>query len=507
MKSGRASTLGIVLSVVVLGSSSIMNAQPAAGPLTVQGLDHVVITGARARAMGGTSIANVFDATALFANPAALSRLSALEIRVGGLFENSQQQQDQNWIPTKDLPTLSVLFEGLTGGIKTPDSAGRPVTNPWLNVQRQYDNIGPNWSSTSSKTRPLSFAAALPLAVEGMKVVPAIGISRVIDLGNYYQNNNSMMPYVGQERPFVQWSNSVDTIDINWYQFVRSREGSVYGITPGVSVTFLSGLTVGGSVAVLTGSSDDLEQRVERGHLFVAVSNGKAKNFMLDTAYYSLTKSGTSKYSGTLLTLGLLYQQPIYSIGITVKPAMTLSRTWDRGVIGIDSTKKPFPVRIDSLRSRSYHESGKDDVKFPLAYSVGFVLTPSERWTVAFDYEVRNLSNAEWTSQTNATATHPWVNSSAAWRLGAEYRVSDMLALRGGYHEDVQAFSPDGSAIVDKPASGEIYSLGAGFKFGTVFVDLAYEYSILKFQDIYQSNVNYNTREQHQFMMEVAYRF
>jgi len=496
-----------MLVVVVLGSSSIMNAQPAAGPLTVQGLDHVVITGARARAMGGTSIANIYDATALFANPAALSRLSALEIRVGGLFESSHRQQDQNWIPTKDLPTLSVLFEGLTGGIKTPDSAGRPVTNPWLNVQRQYDNLSPNWNTTSSKTRPLTFATALPLTVSDMKVTPAIGVAQVVDLNNYYQNNNSMAPYMGQERPFTQWSNSVDTIHIKWYQFVRSREGSVYGITPGLSVTFLSGLTIGGSVAVLSGSSDDLEQRVERGHLNVAVSNGKAKNFMLDTAYYYQSKTGTSTYSGTLFTLGLLYQQPMYSIGITVKPAMTLSRTWDRNVMSIDTTRKSFPVRVDSLRSRSYHESGKDDVKFPLAYALGFVLTPSERWTFAFDYEVRNLANVEWTSQSNGVAAHPWVNNSANWRLGAEYRVSDMLALRGGYHEDTQPFSPDGSAIVDKPASGEIYSLGAGLKVGNILVDLAYEYSILKYQDIYQSNVNYNTREQHQFMVEIAYRF
>ncbi|MCX6141944.1 MAG: outer membrane protein transport protein [Ignavibacteriales bacterium] len=504
MKSSRANILGVMLGVVVLSCSSIVSAQPAAGPLDIQGLDHFVITGARARAMGGASIANSSDVTALFANPAALSQLTTLEIRVGGLFENNLRKQDQNWIPTKDLPSLSVLFEGLTGYIKPLDGS---VTNPWDNVQRPYDNIGPNWSTTSSKTRPLTLAAALPLTFEGMKVTPAIGISQVIDLDNYYQNNNSMAPYVGQERPFDQWSNSVDTIHIKWYQFFRSREGSVYGITPGLSVMFLSGLTIGGSVALLSGSSDDLEQRVERGHLNVAVGNGKAKDFLLDTVYYYQTKTGTSTYSGTLLTLGLLYKQPAYSIGITVKPAMTVFRTWDRDVISIDTTNKPFPVRIDSLRSRSYHENGKDDVKFPLAYSVGFVLTPNDRWTFAFDYEIRNLGNVEWTSQTNSTAAHPWANNSANWRLGAEYRVSDMLAVRGGYHEDIQSFAPDGSAIVDKPTSGEIYSLGAGVALGNIFIDLAYEYSILKYQDIYQSNINYSTREQHQFMMEIAYRF
>jgi long-subunit fatty acid transport protein len=226
---------------------------------------------------------------------------------------------------------------------------------------------------------------------------------------------------------------------------------------------------------------------------------------LLDTVYYYQTKSGTSSYSGTLLTFGVLYQQPRYSIGATVKPAMTLSRSWDWDVATIDTTKKPIPVRIDNQARRSYHESGTDNVKFPLAFAVGFALTPTDKWSFAFDYEIRNLANAEWTTQT--TVSRPWVNKSANWRLGAEYRVSDMLALRGGYREDLQSFAPDGSAIVDKPASGEIFSLGAGINAAGILMNVAYEYSVLKYQDIYQSNINYNTRQQHQVMMECAYRF
>ena len=92
-------------------------------------------------------------------------------------------------------------------------------------------------------------------------------------------------------------------------------------------------------------------------------------------------------------------------------------------------------------------------------------------------------------------------------RLGAEYRPSKMLALRGGYRDDIQAFSPDGSAIIDEPARGGIYSFGMGFFIENILIDFAYEYSLLKYSDIYQSNVNYNTREQHHVVMEVAYRF
>jgi opacity protein-like surface antigen len=186
---------------------------------------------------------------------------------------------------------------------------------------------------------------------------------------------------------------------------------------------------------------------------------------------------------------------------------MSLTRTWDREVTSIDTTKKPFPVRIDNLATRSYHENGKDDLSFPWSYSLGMVLKPTDKWTIAFDYEFRHLADVELTSSSNATVSHPWVNTKGTMRLGAEYRASELLSLRGGYREDLQAFSPDGSAIIDEPARGGVYSLGAGIAMGNVIVNLAYEYSLLKYQDIYQSNVNYNTREQHQVMLEVAYRF
>ena len=497
----------VMVSAGVLGIASSLVAQPAAGPLTIQGLDQFTIAGVRSRAMGGTNIAVCNDASSLFSNPAALSLLPSAEIRASGFFQSSSREQTQQWVPLKNLPDISVLFEGLSGTIKTPvDITGTPLS-AWSTLHKQYDAIGPNWNTSSSATQPLSLVGALPLKLADFDIVAGVGISQVINLDHYFKNNNAMTPYLGNERPYGQWSKPLDTLHVKWYQYLRSRDGSVYGVTPGISVNVLPGLTVGGSATLLSGTSDDLEQRVERGNLTFAINQGEAKDYMVDTVYYYQTKKGTSTLTGTTFTIGLLFQQPRYSVGLTVKPPMTLSRSWDRDVTNIDTTRKPIPVRIDDQPRRSFHESGKDDLKFPLAYSIGIMLKPTDKWTVAFDYEVRNLAEAEVTAQSVSTSTRPWVNNKAAMRFGAEYRVSDMLALRSGYREDIQAFSPDGSSIVDNPASGDIYSFGAGFKVGFILIDFAYEYSILKYQDIYQSNANYNTRQQHQVMVECAYRF
>ena len=508
MKSSIARTQHTIV-VALLSTASVMLAQPAAGPLTVQGLDQLSITGVRSRAMGGTGIASAVDASALFSNPAALGEISSLEIRGGGVFGSTARNQTQEWVPMRPVPGLSVLFEGLTGTIKTPDSLGVPglALSAWSSLQKQYDEIRPNWDRSASGGRPLSLVAATPLTVGGMSIVAGIGISEAINLDHYYQNNNSMSPYLGQQRPdpFLITKRN-DTLHVQWYQYARTREGSIYGITPGFSIELLPGLTFGASASFLTGSSDDDERRVERGHINIAVSNGVGTNFMVDTAYYVQLKVGTSTYKGNVFTLGLLVQQERYSIGVAVKPPMTITRSWDRDVTSIDTTKRPFPVRIDSLVRRNYREAGKDELALPFSYALGIVLRPTNRCMIAFDYEVRHLAEAELTSSGNAVSK-PWANSKGAMRLGAEYRASDMLALRGGYREDVQAFSPDGSAIINEPARGGVYSLGVGIGLGNIVFDLAYEYSILKYQDIYQSNVNYSTRQRHQLMMELSYRF
>jgi hypothetical protein len=510
MKSSLAKAETIVIISGLFWSASIMTAQPAASPLDIQGLSQFSIAGVRSLGMGGTSVASALDASALFSNPAALARLSGFEIRSGGLFGSTSRQQTQEWVPMRPIPGLSVLFEGLTGTVKRPDSlgvAGLPL-GAWSTLQSQYDDIRPNWDGKSSGSQPLSLVAAMPFSFAGLDIAAGFGVSQVIGLDQYYQNNNSMTPYLGQQRPdpmLITTRN--DTLHVKWYQYTRKREGSVYGITPGLSVTLLPGLNIGGSATVLTGSSDDIERRVERGHINIAVINGVGQNFMVDTVYFYQTKTGTSTYSGNMFTFGIHFQQEYYAVGVTMKPPMQLTRTWDRDVMSTDTTKKSFPIRIDSLTTRSYHESGKDYLNFPLSYSLGIVLTPTPKWTIAFDYEIRYLADVELTSQTDASPRHPWVNNSGMLRLGAEYRANDMLALRGGYRDDVQAFSPDGSAMVDEPARGGVYSLGAGLALGSILIDVAYEYARLKYQDEYQSNVNFNLQERHQFLLELAYRF
>ncbi len=83
----------ILITIAVLSLASVAFGQPAAAPLTVQGLDQTTVAGVRSRGMGGTGIASLTDATALFLNPAGLGQLSATEIHAGGLFGSTDRSQ------------------------------------------------------------------------------------------------------------------------------------------------------------------------------------------------------------------------------------------------------------------------------------------------------------------------------------------------------------------------------------------------------------------------------
>ena len=505
MTSSVPRSAAVAILVAFLGPASGAFAQPAAAPLGIQGLDRFTVSGVRSRGMGGTATASVNDASALFSNPAGLSRLAGFELRAGGLLGSTKNAQTQVWTPMRPLPGLSVLFEGLTGNVTPPQDTTLP---PWDRLQVPYDNITPNWETSSSSAQMLSLVAAAPFSFEGVDLAAGVGFAQVINLDQYYQNNNSMTPYLGQQRPDPGLiTDPIDTLHVQWYQYVRAREGGVYGITPGVSIAPIPELRLGGSVTFLTGSSDDSEQRVERGHISIEIETSTPQNFLLDTVRYYQQKTGTSKYSGTAFTFGLLFQQKRYGIGFTVRPPMTLTRAWSRQVTSLDTTRNTAPIRVDSLTTRSYAESGEDYVRYPWSYSLGLVLTPTDSWTIAFDYELRQLGDVQWTSTTGTAVAQPWVNTKGMIRLGLEYRASDAVAVRAGFREDLQAFSPDGSAIIGEPARGSVYSVGAGFTVENIMLEAVYEYARLRYEDVYQSNVNYNLMDRHQVLMEIAYRF
>jgi long-chain fatty acid transport protein len=126
--------------------------------------------------------------------------------------------------------------------------------------------------------------------------------------------------------------------------------------------------------------------------------------------------------------------------------------------------------------------------RMPATLGLGLSVTPLPRLTVAFDANwfdwastqeltVELKTNPE-RSQTLPKDWHTRWN----FHLGAEYGVSDALAVRAGVIYDPTP-SPEETLTPDLPDADRMnYAVGAGYKFGAVRADLAYQFVMLSDQ-------------------------
>lgn len=451
-----------------------INAQRVYTPLNLQGMDRFQVLGARSTAMGGAAVAAGSDVADFLTNPASLLNVENLSVKAGGVYNINKYEQTQDWTPNKLYAELSLVFR-----------------NDDTYKIKPFDNIKSDWDNKLTKAEPSLFAAAMPFKINDITITLGLGYAQYINLNHYYQNNNSLNPNIGQMRPEpIPRLLPGDSLKVKWYQNYNKREGSIYGVTPAVNINIFSNFSAAVSLAILNGSTDDYEYRMDRGLFTLRYNNQIA----LEQVNYLLVKNGTSDYKGTMLNIGLLYNDERFSIGGTVKPPFTIKRNWSRTV-----------TTTDSKGTAAVNESGSDEIKYPAMYTLGFAFYPTRNITIGIDYEIRKMEKAEFSNLTD-TNYNTWLSGNVL-KVGAEYAITKYLKLRGGYREDARIFEPEGTALLGEPATASVYSLGFGINYQKILFDFSYQYSTLRYEDTWLSNNNTNKIDRHSFMFEVGYNF
>lgn len=494
-----------ILLFLASGRSQFMEAQGIDQPLTIQRMDNTVFAGVRSRGMGGTGLATGGNATVLFSNPALLAFVPQMDIRLSGGGQQSFYKQVQEWHPNRLYAELSLLFEDRLTGVSNNvvdtiyNTSGTIRRIDTLVLLRSYDNVKPNWSKKLQSALPNYAAVAVPITQGKIDVVGGIGYGEVMNLTYYYRNNNalrdSLNRYIGQWRPEpIQRLKPGESLTFRWFQHRIQREGSLYGVLPSVGIGIGNELKIGFSTGVITGVTNDNEYQQERGSVVVmADSTGSFNRVRVDSVSGRISQKGTSKFKGANFTWGVHFQQEYYSLGFTVQLPYKLSRTWNKTVLASTVTG-----------DTTYHTSGKDQVSYPFVYSLGFALKPVKTVQIEFNYQVRPYANVKY--EYNAQVQQPWLTTKVV-RAGIEYMPTSWLTVRGGYSEDVQSFAEEGAALTNEPITGSLYSCGVGVRIQKVECNLSYEYGCTKYIDAWESNVNYNTIENHRLMVEIGYTF
>lgn len=478
--------LGVPMVLILFAQP--LSAQGYGGALTFHGLDRYTQNSAVARAMGGVTIGVKQDPGLMFQNPAALQSIPAMQLSLAGLQSSKNSEQEQNYAPVRYYSNLSLLLEGLTAYIPDPDPS-LPGFTAQDTVQRPYDDIGPNWSRSNYHRTPLHALLVAPVSFENVKIVAGIGAVEYADLNHYYQNNNVLSPAILSQRPLPTFRPTDDhPIAVEWYQSARYREGSIqgYGVAVAGSMEKYN-LSLGLSGMLLDGSSDDYEYQVARGRL-TFFSNA----FRADSVYRETTRTGTSDFSGWEFTLSSMHTGRFVSIGFSAKPPATITRTYSMQ-IETDTT---------GTRSRS-NVQGEDKLKLPWRGTIELSLTPRERLTVGLAYEFRPYASVRYVDPAGIE-TSPWLSASL-FRLGAEYRIAPWLALRGGMRGEAEVFQSEGNHLEGEPVAYTVYSAGLGAVISGLRLNLTYENSAMKYQDIWASAISKNNEERHTIVAQLSY--
>jgi len=208
--------------------------------------------------------------------------------------------------------------------------------------------------------------------------------------------------------------------------------------------------------------------------------------------YAKTVMAGTSEYSGHELSFSALYAGGSVSLGLIVRPPSSVTRSFT-ATVEQDTTGSPSSRKV----------TGSDKMMLPWRGVAGIAFAVRENLSFAFEYEIRPLASAEYTSASGETS-RPWLSSSI-FRIGGEYHYADWLAIRAGYRAEAEVFEQVGNALLGEPVRYAVYSAGLGLTMFGVRLNAAYEYGRMKYQDMWQTNVNLNTVRQSTVVIDLSY--
>jgi hypothetical protein len=488
-------TLSFIVFFLICLLVSVVNVSFAQGtrfndPLTMQGLDKNTNNSAVSRALGGTTIGMKNDASIMFSNPAELQELNSFQITVGNTYWFHNESQIQQYGPAKYYPNFSLLMEGLTYLVRNPvySDTTKPRTAK-DSLQRPFDKIGPNWSRTKNKNLPTQIMAAIPFAIGEYKVVAGLGAVEYANMNFYYQDNNVLSPAVNIQRPFpVELvTNDSNALPVQWYQNIRNREGSVYGYGAAISVRVMENLAFGLSGMIIKGSTNDFESQLGRGRLVFY----SGYYFRLDSVDYQNTKIGTSDYSGAELNFSGTYKSQNLTFGFSIKPPTSITRDYK------------YSYQNDSLKvSKATAVSGSDKIKLPWRGTFGLSVSVLDNLRAVLEYELRPMGSANYII--GGVTTNPW-KSSHLLHIGAEYAPLDWLTIRGGYSDKAEVFEQEGNPFQGDPVYSNVISGGLGLTYENLKLNLTYEYSNVKYDDLLQQAVFLNNSKNNYIVAEIVY--
>jgi len=457
--------------LLLLTIAPMVQAQGVMQPLSIQGVEHQDPAMVRSRGMGSVFAATAGTAESVVLNPAGLAGLPHPMISASGIWRSRNWAETQHWNPNRYYAGLSLFFAD-------PESYRTDA----LSV--------PDWTHSQSLVSLAAAGGAWPLRLTGRALSVGLMIHQTAYLADYDQNNNVLDPYSGQFRPNpVERPRPGEEIVVHWSEFERERTGQMRAVTAAAGYALSDHWHIGARLARHWGASTDRQVSQSVGQFILREDAHDWDHEALSGRH---GWEGLSDFSSWRGALGVRVTYPIVSAGLTYEFAGQVRRAYTRSYI----SNNPQAL-MASLE-------GTDTVTIPARVTIGIAVQPSSDLLVAADYFWQNYEELEAADYTT-NAIPDWGRTRGVG-LGAEWAAWSNVSLRAGFRRDPRPFRIEGFGLVGQTAAGDAFSTGFSAALGRITVELAYEYQRLRYQDRWESNVDYNRIRQHNLLMGAAYR-
>ena len=474
----------IGLSLIVLGMTAAGHTQHRGDNLSFQGLSLSHKNSVRAAAMGGAFTGGGSDLGAIYFNPAGLSGIEDLQISVSAAILNKLWQENQDYRPNRFQMTLPFYLERLY--IPNPENNGKwdydifneerdstYFVNPPRTGEDRYSEAVADWQVKKDLFKLDNVAIAYPVSIGERTLTLAGAYSRKYDVLDYDRNDSYLDPHIGYDEYGVAERVTNDTLHMNWYEFERSRSGSINNITVAASFDISRHIVLGLGINRFSGDTEE-SQSLDKVGWFDITNNNKFM-FSYDTLQTAI--SGSSSFLALNSDVGLQIRFEKISLGLNVTTPFTIERKWSHST-----------TFMDSSGTRTQSTSGTDKMSVPLSYRFGVSFTPIRQFQLLFDLE--SIPYQKNSFELADTAHREWVNVNIL-RFGFEYKPFDRIGIMAGYRTVTEAFVPDGAAFRDHGPTSEAYTMGISIFAIHGRFDAAYEMRSFKYYDSYYSNTNF----------------
>jgi long-subunit fatty acid transport protein len=333
----------------------------------------------------------------------------------------------------------------------------------------EYPDWNEEWDESVSHIAPAFASLVLPTKMSDKNLVFAVAYQRLIDMGE--KSKVTKQDY--------------DYFPAGTYNKSYEATGGLDAISPACAVQLSEAFSLGAAANIYINGTTE-----KSDYIYVA------DNTITDKFTYE------SKFSGFNLNAGALVSLKKVNIGAMFRFPYSLK---------MDLTETNTYTNLPTYGSGT-ETSTMDGAEFSMPMMLGFgvAVKPTDKLTLAGDFEMRQYSNTnrEYTyNGVSYTDTLNWENCNQ-FRVGMEYIFSGnnaVFPVRLGFRTDPRVYTGMyGDGTDTSQVVGKVFTGGFGLVMGKLMLDLAYELTMANHVDAEFSGVEVKADEKSHNIMASA---